>query len=437
MSEFSTTAFVDIQVEEKSLRSSRKTVEEALGEIEVSTTASGGAMPSNRGTSTSGAMMSGGNSGRGSGQQWSEHIDLNERRNELLDDIKDSVDDGNFDRASRMGKMGGGLALGGIALGASALSNVLSNFSWPSLPKLEQPGWLPPDLPKPDWLPLGLPEPDPMPIKEPTSEYPVGSPGSEYPVAEPGSEYPVEEPGADYPLEEPGEYPLEEPTSEYPVEEPDPIEFNLPDVSGEQLLGGLAAGGAAVGGGLLGREFLKGGSGGAIGRGPGIGSSGFGIPAPSFLIGDRAAEAQRKDPSERGFIDRKLSDLVGGLGGIGGPQMMFTGGSGRLSTLAGAGARAALDSGGGESVQPVGGGAKNQNVGALADAIVKAVDRRMRGSGETDNSTEVRNTFNADIDVDAEGVTERELERAMEQAKKEAVREMERQITGRRGGGVR
>ncbi|KOX92700.1 hypothetical protein AMR74_16865 [Halorubrum tropicale] len=286
-------------------------------------------------------MMAGSPSAGSDRQSWGEHIDLNEYRNELLEDLNDKMEDGNFDRASRLGSMGGGLALGGIALGASALSNVLSNFSWPSLPKLEQPGWLPPELPEPGWLPLGVDEPESVPVEEP-SPVPVQDP-SPMPVSEPDP-MPVADPDP-MPVEDPKTMPVEEP-SPIPVEEPDPIqvEFGVPDVSGGDLLGGLLAGGAAVGGGFLGREFLKRGGPGSMPGGAGAGSSGFGIPAPSFLIGDRAAEAQRKDRDERGFIDRKLAGLVDGLGGIGGTRMMLAGGGeGSLANLAGPVARAALD----------------------------------------------------------------------------------------------
>ncbi|OYR80394.1 hypothetical protein DJ71_14970 [Halorubrum sp. E3] len=448
MTQFATECVIDVRLDERSLQQSGDKVRDELGSVEVSPTTSGGAMPSNSGRSTSSSMVSGSPSSAGGGKPWGEHIDLNERRNELLEDLKDSMDESSYDRASRMGSMGGGIALGGIALGVGALSNLLSSFSWPSLPELKKPGWLPPDLPQPGWLPL---DPDPMPIEEPNSKYPVESPGSEYPVEEPGSEYPVEEPGTEYPLEEPGseypleepgsEYPLEEPQEEYPVEEPDPIQvdFGFPDVSGEQLLGGLLAGGGAIGGGLLGREFLKGGGKGILGGGPRASGGGFGIPAPSFLIGDRAAEAQRKDPDDRGFIDRKLAGLVEGLGGVGGSRMMLAGGGGGLADLAGPAARAALDANTDQSstsrsnVEPER-NQRRENVRVLADAIVKAINRKQLDANQSDSgsSDNVRNIFDTDVTVEAQGVSERELDRAMEKAKKEASREFNRQITGRR-----
>lgn len=432
MTQFATEAVLEVRVDEQSLQRSGDKVRDELGSVEVTPTTSGGAMPSNSGRSTSSSMMSGSPSSAGSGKPWGEHIDLNERRNELLEDLKDSMDEGNFDRARRLGSMGGGIALGGIALGVGALSNLLSSFSWPSLPKLEKPGWLPPDVPSPDWMPIGVEEPDPMPVSDP-DPMPVSDPDP-MPVSEPDP-MPIEE---TEPLDVEDVDPLE-------VQEPDPIQvdFGLSDVSGEGALGGLLAGGAAVGGGILGRKLLKGGGSSGILRGgsggAAAGSSGFGIPAPSFLIGDRAAEAQRKDPDERGFIDRKLAGLVEGLGGVGGSRMMLGGGGGGLADLAGPAARAALDASTDQSsssrsnVEPER-NQRRENVRVLADAIVKAINRQQldRNQSGGDSSDNVRNVFNTDVTVEAQGVSERELDRAMEQAKKDAKRDIERSITGRR-----
>ncbi|OYR58626.1 hypothetical protein DJ70_02555 [Halorubrum halodurans] len=356
-------------------------------------------------------MMSGSPSSAGGGKQWGEHIDLNERRNELLEDLKDSMEDGNFDRASRLGSMGGGLALGGIALGASALSNVLSNFSWPSLPELKQPGWLPPEINRPDWLPLGIAEPDPVPVEDP-APVPVSDPDP-MPVSDPDP-MPVSDPDP-MPVEDPQTMPVEDPDP-IPVEEPDPIQvdFGLPEISGEDLLGGALVGGGAIGGGLLGRELLKG-SGSKIlqgGSGAAAGSRGFGLPAPGFLLGDRAAEAQRKDPDERGFIDRKLAGLVDGLGGIGGTRMMLAGGSGEgsLADVAGPVARTALDS------------SPDRNSYSGSASTRRPASASVENNVDADVSPQIRIDLNTDRLVSE---VEREFDSAMREVKGELTDRIE------------
>lgn len=179
MTEFSTTASLYVELEQSSLRGSRKKLENELTadpiQVEVEPVKSPGSAMD--GLNNSG-QRGGGRGGGGVGgltetmedqatvldditDSWEENIELNERRNELLEDLQDEIQQGNFDRARRLGSAGGalgGLAIGITLLGVSKLTSTLSNFSWPQLPEA-------PDIDAPEIPPLDVP--DSVPVEVP------------------------------------------------------------------------------------------------------------------------------------------------------------------------------------------------------------------------------------------------------------------------------
>ncbi|MFY4816019.1 hypothetical protein ACOJIV_25520, partial [Haloarcula sp. AONF1] len=126
-------------------------------------------------------------------------------------------------------------------------------------------------------------------------------------------------------------------------------------------------------------------------------------------------------------------------GGVGGSRMMLAGGGRGGAVRGGRAAGGAREADRDESAASRSNveaerNQRRENVRVLADAIVKAINRQQfdRNQSGGDSSDNVRNVFNTDVTVEAQGVSERELDRAMEKAKKEASREFNRQITGRR-----
>lgn len=405
MADFTTEAELSIVVPDRELRAARDDIENALADIPVGI----GASSSRRGGGGGGLGGLNERRRRREFQLARERTDTLDAQLQILENIESELSEG----GRRGGGDGGGRnllriiggGLGGAALGVGALQTTLDNFTWPNLPRLDKPGWIPPDVPEPNWLPLDIPTPDPLEVVDP-DPVEVSDPDP-LEVVDPD---PVEVADTD-PLE------VEDP-GVVEVEQPDPIEIALPDISPEQILGSALVGAGAAAG-VAGKRFL-GGRLPQLPTGGGFGTSGgFGIPAPGFLLGDRAAEAQRKDPDERGYIDRKLAGLVEGFGQIGGgPTVAALGGGGQVSQLAGAVARvgfgAVQDRFGG------GGGARPQVTAGAGDVNV---------------------TVNADVgSVVQEAVDElrREQERQREELRRDLeqqISDLERQISGGAGGG--
>mgnify|MGYP006268649033 CR=1 FL=1 len=247
-----------------------------------------------------------------------ENLDLNTRRNELLEDIKDASEATEQNIRSRglrgLGAAGLGITIG--LAGVSGLVSTLQNFTWPDLPEfpeleppplpIEEPPRIPFDGPDvlpfdgPDVLPFDGPEslpfagPESLPFGGP-DVLPFGGP-DELPFGGP------EELGYSGPLEIGLAIPEVLPDS---LPQPGPLQtpdFDVPVDARDVGLGALGAGGAGVVGKIL--SDLPKPSSGAVG-------SGIGFPAPGALVAETAGQAQRKTSNERNPIERALSNLVG------------------------------------------------------------------------------------------------------------------------------
>ena len=292
--------------------------------------------------------------------------------------------------------LGFGLFFGGIALGVGALSNVLSSFSWPSLPEFT---W--PDLPDieppgpPGWTPIGVEEPSEVPVEPNPDPVSIEEPQpSEYPVADPDpSEYPVAEP-------DPSEYPVEEPS---PIPEPDwlPIEIGMPE---------LSTSGAAddVGGGLGAGTLIAGGVGAALGiegvrqlaiRGGSSASPGAGVTFPT----PEAVGAV--DPGQINRRRQQFNKQTPGFVNL--PKIPEDKYSGSVFTAEGRQAQA-------------------DGIRELISAV-KDLRDDIRSTQEDTSSTR-RTDVNIETNISVDGATAREVERRAEEAKKQALREFNRRI---------
>jgi hypothetical protein len=119
MADFSTSAMFEIEVDKSSLKSAKSEIEKGLSDPEVSTTASGagaGRTGSMTSSITGGAIGSGLSSSMGDG--FSMLAEFAEERNELLDDIKDAIE--------QSGGIGGGPMFGvGRGIGSMAIPGAL------------------------------------------------------------------------------------------------------------------------------------------------------------------------------------------------------------------------------------------------------------------------------------------------------------------------
>lgn len=387
MTEFETQNVVDVVIDDRSLTEARADVESALSEVpvDIAVEASGGGGP-----------------GGGASDEWREQHSLSRERNRLLEQLVDVQEEGNFDRASRSGGglLGGGAILGGGALlGIGALSNVLSGFSWPSLPEFTWPEL--PDLPpppEPDWHPLNVVEPDPVEVGEP-KEQPVEDP-KEQPVADP-KEQPVEDP------------------KEQPVEDPDPIETPKPDWTPIEIgVPELSTDGAAdeAGNSIGLPEALLGGASAVAGFAgikaiQNIGSSTAGSAASggAFLTPESAGVVDPGPANDRRqAINQRTPDWAN-LSEI--PEEKYSG-----SVFSAEGRQAQAD--------------VFSNAITRLEKVLDNITPEDSGSSGNDND-QTRNDIRVETNVSVDGATRREVERATEKAKKEALREFNRQISGR------
>lgn len=325
--EFSTATTLEVAVDQGSLRQARQDVESSLGEVTV------GGRPGSAARADGGRRRGGSRiAGRERAMQrqlLSENIDLDERRNELLEQLLEEEEKGNVTRA----RMGGGAAtagLIGLGLGAAGLGSALRNLGdfeleppdippleIPSLPKFEWPAlpaWDWPPIPEPEWTPLPIErpgsipvdEPDPVPVEDP-GPLPVDAPTS-IPVDAPTS-IPVDAPTSipvTFPTDAPGPAgeiggifadpagrpsPSPAPTGEPsprpdrgPTTSPDGAPLRLPDIGLREILG-ITGAGALAGSGIL-QQLGRGGA--------ATGGAGVGFPAPSMLIARMFPNASRE-----------------------------------------------------------------------------------------------------------------------------------------------
>ncbi|MFC6765438.1 hypothetical protein [Natrinema soli] len=162
MSDFATSAALDVTVSPDSLRKARGTIEDELGGVEVEV-----------GVSTTGSRSGGG--GRMAGREramgrqldttrndhlagidghWTENLDLNRERNDLLRQLADITEkDAQTARSAGGGGLSGGvlgLAIGGVGLGSMLLSGLGSSIS-DAIGKLDPRDWNIPSPVPDDW----------------------------------------------------------------------------------------------------------------------------------------------------------------------------------------------------------------------------------------------------------------------------------------------
>lgn len=296
MAEFGVSTTLEAEVDQQSLRQARQEIEAELGDIEVSVTAEG---------SPSQSVGRGGSS-RGFAKVNTLLDDLDTkalRRNELLEDLLDATEQGDFTRATGGGAGGvlGGLFLGGLGLLGGALSG-LGDFELepPDIPPLEPPKIPPVVVDKPDWLPLGVPEPDWLPIEV---TFPDESPDSS-PIT-PRVPYidqtPYPEP-APTPAPGPVTDPLFTPGEGNPVEQVDPSPSPSPTFPTIGVPEAILGGGAAVGGALALKQLAGATRGGSSAAAP--------IAAPSVIAARAGRDAQNTPDDQQNIVQRFFDRLV-------------------------------------------------------------------------------------------------------------------------------
>lgn len=400
MSQFDSEVELEVVVDQSSLRDARDEIEGEMGDVAVGV-GSGG---------TSGtAQLTGASGGRDVVDHTSELVGLAETRNDLLRDLVDAQEQGNFDRALRGG---GGGALGGALLGLGAIGGLgaglvsfLQNFEFepPSIPPLNVPEAIDPvdipvpepldpvdvpvpgaldpvELPVPDALdPISIPEPDWLPIEVPAagespapSETPAPSPS---PSPSPGDDRTTDDTPA--PVTNPTTDPASDgrPTGETGVEDPQ----NQPAAQ-----------------------------------------------APRFMTDD--SPASTSDPS-------------GGGSGVGAEEVLGAGaGVGALEAL-----RRSLQGGGTAGGSPgssIGFPAIGSQLAARSDLLPDLPDlgrnrtrrRAMSAETPTASNTESISARPANVsvqnDVTVDGVDERQLDLKLDEAKRDIREQLRRELTG-------
>jgi|GEM_PF-4149757 len=400
MTQFDSEVELEVTVDQSSLRDARDEIESEMGDVAVSV-----------GSGTSGtAQLAGGSGGRDIVDHTSDLVGLAETRNDLLRDLVDAQEQGNFDRALRGG---GGGALGGALLGLGAIGGLgaglvsfLQNFEFdpPSIPPLGVPEALDPvDVPVPAPLdPVDVPVPgalDPVELPVPDALDPLTIPKPDWlpiEISAPGESPTPSETPAPSPSPSPDPSPGDDRTTD---DTPAPVTNPTADPSGD---------------------------------GRPTGATGTEDPqnqpawrAPRFMADDSPAVT---------------SDPAGGGSGVGAEEVV--GGAAGVGALEAA--RRALSGGGTASGSPgssIGFPAIGSQLAARSELLPDFPDfgrrrnRAMEMSTPTASDTESISARPTNVTVEnnvtAEGVDERELDRTMEQAKREVKEELRRELTGR------
>jgi len=400
MTQFDSEVELEVTVDQSSLRDARDEIESEMGDVAVSV-----------GSGTSGtAQLAGGSGGRDIVDHTSDLVGLAETRNDLLRDLVDAQEQGNFDRALRGG---GGGALGGALLGLGAIGGLgaglvsfLQNFEFdpPSIPPIDVPKALAPvDVPVPAPLdPVDVPVPgalDPVELPVPDALDPISIPEPDWlpiEISAPGESPTPSETPAPSPSPSPDPSPGDDRTTD---DTPAPVTNPTTDPSGD---------------------------------GRPTGATGTEDPqnqpawrAPRFMADDSPAPVA--DPSG---------------GGVGAEEVAFGVGAGAagaytLSRLAEGGA-------GIGSSNPVGSTIGFPAIGSQLAARSELLpdfpdlgrrDRRaMTMSTPTASDTESisarPSNVNVQNDVTVEGVDERQMERKLEDAKRDILEQVRREFTG-------
>ncbi|WP_435346030.1 hypothetical protein [Haloarchaeobius sp. HRN-SO-5] len=163
MAEFSTSTLLEVSVSQRSLADARQEIEDSIGSVDVDVSTSGQA--------ARGARRSANVRGREqamsrqllSGQQQEltsidsrldENVELNERRNDLLEMLVDATEEGTRARArfgGAGGAVGSSLAVGGVLIGLG--SQIGATLGGAFLDTIDD--WTWPEIPMPDWWPSG------------------------------------------------------------------------------------------------------------------------------------------------------------------------------------------------------------------------------------------------------------------------------------------
>lgn len=404
MTEFETQNTVEVVIDDRSLTEAKADVEDALSSVpvDVQASVSGGG---------------GGSGGGGTADEWREQHSLSRERNRLLEELVDAQEEGNFDRAARSagGLLGGGAAIlgAGALLGVGALSNVLSNFSWPSLPEFTwpelpdleppgPPGWIPIDVVEPDPVPVEQPDPlpveqpDPVPIADPTSAStadPQTAETANRGFTSTSDPAPAEEFGRELGGDPAGRDAATEPTAS-PRLSTEPAADEVGDSVG---IGGLVAGGVGT---AVGLELLR-------NLATNAGSTGSAASGGAFLTPESVGVT---DPERinrrRQAINQRTPDWAN-LPEI--PKDKFSG-----SVFSAEGRQAQ-----GKALQDA--------AGRIEEAINNFLD-----ANTTDDTPQQRNDISVESNVKVEGATKREVERAVEEGKRETLRKINREISGGR-----
>jgi hypothetical protein len=355
MTEFDTEVELEVVVDQSSLRDARDEVETAMADVGVSASGGGGPTPTGGGLE---AIE----------DDTTDLVDLAQTRNDLLRDLVDAQQQGNFDRLARGGGGIGGLlglgalgAVGGLGLG---LISFLQDFEFepPNIPPLEVPDIDPIPVREPDWIPLPVQEPAPVPIEQPDPAPSFRGPPSPL----------------DTPRPSPAPSPTPTPTPS-PAPAPDPETFTDPDAPGRTIVGGdvmdrQPSGGGTIGdpGGVTAEEV-----------------AGVGIGAGVTFEAIRRAGAGALTPSG------------GGTTGLGIPAIgsQLVARSDLLPDLPRA----------------------NRTRRAATASTPTAADRESIGAAEPANIT-------IENDVTVEGATRREVEQAMEDAKRQSLDELRQEL---------
>lgn len=414
MTEFETQNIVDVVVDDRSLTEARADVEGALSEVPIDVQAEvsggGGGEIAARDRARQRQILTNQTESLDELREqldetdimaeWQEEHALSRERNRLLEKMIETQEEGDFDRAKRLGGGLGAAAGGAIGavslLGVGALANLLTSFSWPDLPGL--PDWpdppQPPAPPEPEWHPLQVePVTEPIPVEDPR-EQPVEDP-KEQPVADPREQ----------PVEDPKTQPVEDPAWA-PVEVPEPSWLPQLSVAGTtEAIGDRVGTGGLVAGGVLGalgfegvRQLALRSSSGASAASGGAFLTPEGLGMTDFSRANRA----------RSGVNRFLDDR-------GVPEQY------RVSMLD-------------ESNERPGSVFSAEGRQAQADAL-RDIATRIKDAVsnlQTSDDQPQRNNINVESNVSVDGATRREVERAAEDAKQKALQEFDRKISRKR-----
>lgn len=388
MADFSTESLLKVSVDQSSLTAARDEIESELGDITVDVDASPSSQLANSGGGGADRRSKENAMSRQLLDSQTEHLrdvteygdanlELNETRNDLLRELENTIEKGNFSDSRGLrprsnddgggGGLGGGGAAVGVGLGLLATQLLTdSNGDESGEGSGEGDGGVP--LPPPvEW-----PGPGPFsglapnPSQDPSPNQPPGLPPGLQPNGRPTS------PGTGLP-------------------DPNAPGMGFPTPKVKEIIGGAAG----LSGAALLKEILQGGgkpSGGATG------GSGLGFPAPSILLEDLITDA---------VGNPKVETETASMKGPGGFNVAGPAASGSVST------------------------SRLRDPSPTNRTNTDSQSRTNQARERKQQQTEV--SVNQEFQLD--GASKREVDRKMREAKKEAIREIEKKLGTRGGGG--